>query len=786
MELYSKNPRQITDKQYTQLKEWLEELGDLSGIVHDLNSDEIVGGNQRSRVIDINNCELVIEHQHETPDSQGTVGMGYVIWNDKRYGYRQVRWTPEQCDKANIVANKAGGEWDWDILANEFDLDDLLDWGFSERELIGFNSGGGTGSEEGTKTLAERFVVPPFSVLDARQGYWQKRKDAWISLGIVSELGRGVDLLQFSDACKNGYPVHDRYSEEAKSVRAESGRLTYVKGKERSLDETSVKILGGGRKQKANPTLGAESANKSLGAIPSNQSDLLDKNYASRAKAAQAYGSGGPADLQKQYVDGVLMKSDSGNDPTYYFKKQAKEKELGRKLTTKEFQENYYEGPETYLSGSSIFDPVLCELIYRWFMEPGEGKVIDPFAGGSVRGIVAGLLGKDYTGIELAEHQVAANIVQSKDILGETKQAKEFIPISISGKWAQHKFSCTKEYITSECGGGCCEGSDKIMISLLPREVDVHTENGYPVEDGFLQADPVTGKCPHKQKDGLCSLHGKPDKPFGCIASPFTLNKSNTLIIRNRYNMMKCHGQGEPAYITFRASLDLILGNEEAERVCQELAKEEGKNIGANMPIDSFNKLKYLDSLKSGAAGPLPETNTTQPPVWIIGDSLDIETLAPGEYDLLFSCPPYGDLEVYSDDPRDISTMPFDDFIAVYRQIIAKSVSLLKDNRFACFVVGDYRDKKGFYHNFPALTIEAFQDAGMILYNEAILVTALGSLPIRAGRQFQTGRKLGKTHQNVLVFYKGDPDNIKTWGDVEIGDITEEETDRDVLSDWTG
>jgi len=74
----------------------------------------------------------------------------------------------------------------------------------------------------------------------------------------------------------------------------------------------------------------------------------------------------------------------------------------------------------------------------------------------------------------------------------------------------------------------------------------------------------------------------------------------------------------------------------------------------------------------------------------------------------------------------------------------------------------------------------------MILYNEAILVTALGSLPIRAGRQFQTGRKLGKTHQNVLVFYKGDPDNIKTWGDVEIGDITEEETDRDVLSDWTG
>jgi hypothetical protein len=47
------------------------------------------------------------------------------------------------------------------------------------------------------------------------------------------------------------------------------------------------------------------------------------------------------------------------------------------------------------------------------------------------------------------------------------------------------------------------------------------------------------------------------------------------------------------------------------------------------------------------------------------------------------------------------------------------------------------------------------------LYNEAVLVTAVGSLPIRIGAQFTSGRKLGKTHQNVLVFYKGDPRKIK-------------------------
>ena len=39
--------------------------------------------------------------------------------------------------------------------------------------------------------LTDTFIVPPFSVLDARQGYWQERKRAWLSLGIQSEIGRG-------------------------------------------------------------------------------------------------------------------------------------------------------------------------------------------------------------------------------------------------------------------------------------------------------------------------------------------------------------------------------------------------------------------------------------------------------------------------------------------------------------------------------------------------------------------------------------------------------------------
>ncbi len=230
-------------------------------------------------------------------------------------------------------------------------------------------------------------------------------------------------------------------------------------------------------------------------------------------------------------------------------------------------------------SGTSIFDPVLCELVYRWFC-PQNGTILDPFAGGSVRGIVANYLGYHYTGIELRKEQVEANTPQGQNL------------------------------------------------------------------------------CPNN------------------------------------------------------------------------------------------------------------------PPAWINGDSRNINILTKNkQFDLVFSCPPYGDLEVYSDLENDLSTLPYKEFIQDYRVIIANCIKQLKDDRFACFVVGDFRDKKGFYNNFVADTITAFHDGGMTLYNEGILVTSVGSLPIRVTKQFQSGRKLGKTHQNVLVFYKGDPKNIKdVFGDVYIDD----------------
>jgi hypothetical protein len=64
---------------------------------------------------------------------------------------------------------------------------------------------------------------------------------------------------------------------------------------------------------------------------------------------------------------------------------------------------------------SSVFDPCLCELLYRWFC-PVDGVVLDPFAGGSVRGIVASKLGRHYVGIDLREEQVEENRKQGADM----------------------------------------------------------------------------------------------------------------------------------------------------------------------------------------------------------------------------------------------------------------------------------------------------------------------------------------------------------------------------------
>jgi hypothetical protein len=372
--------------------------------------------------------------------------------------------------------------------------------------------------------LAEKFLFPPFSVLNAREGEWQDRKRAWIALGIKSELGRGEELTWTGE-------------------EVNSPNLNFYR------DKNSVE------KSKAFKSQGRQSAlqnNKlSPGGSPRPACDY--------SKGERGDGAGRPLGKGLARCFGQdLMK---GENPNFPNKARANPDAKGGTLLIDQSPVLVNQDNNVSATGTSIFDPVLCECIYRWFCPEG-GQVIDPFAGGSVRGIVASILGLKYWGCDLSGRQIQANVEQG----------------------------------------------DKI--------------------------------CPDNK------------------------------------------------------------------------------------------------------------------PLWVCGDALEQLDNAP-EADLIFSCPPYGDLEVYSDDPRDISTMDYHAFIAVYKRIILRASKLLKPGGMACYVVGDFRDKKtGYYRGFVADTILAFREVGLPLYNDAILVTCVGSLPIRVSAQFDKGRKLGKTHQNVLIFKK--------------------------------
>jgi len=141
-------------------------------------------------------------------------------------------------------------------------------------------------------------------------------------------------------------------------------------------------------------------------------------------------------------------------------------------------------------------------------------------------------------------------------------------------------------------------------------------------------------------------------------------------------------------------------------------------------------------------------------PNWYVGDSNEVLNDFNKEFDFVFSCPPYADLEVYSDLENDISNMPYDKFMKAYEEIIAKSCNLLKSGGYACFVVGEVRDKKGNYIGFVPDTINAFRKCGMNYYNEGILLNAIGTASLRAPRIFGSNKKLVKVHQNVLIFKK--------------------------------
>ncbi len=151
---------------------------------------------------------------------------------------------------------------------------------------------------------------------------------------------------------------------------------------------------------------------------------------------------------------------------------------------------------------------------------------------------------------------------------------------------------------------------------------------------------------------------------------------------------------------------------------------------------------------------PLLRDKFMEPPRWICGDSDKELDVLDGAYDLLFTCPPYANLEVYSKMPDDLSNMSYIGFSDKYRSILTKATKLIKHTGFAVVVIGNVRDKKtGFYMDLVGLTNKIMYDAGWGLYNDFVVVKPYGTAMLRT-RQFEASQKLVKVHENILVYKK--------------------------------
>jgi len=132
---YGKNSKRTTAEEIQKLKESIELLGDISGIVYDVSTDEIICGNQRSSIIDINNRDITYVKEFKKPDKFGTLAYGHVEWEGQLYTFRKVKWNEEQRQLANLSANLMYSSYDFFELGRNFTEEVMKESGFDTHEL---------------------------------------------------------------------------------------------------------------------------------------------------------------------------------------------------------------------------------------------------------------------------------------------------------------------------------------------------------------------------------------------------------------------------------------------------------------------------------------------------------------------------------------------------------------------------------------------------------------------------------------------------------------------------
>lgn len=113
------NPRSISKPDFASLKQSIVKFGDLSGVVLNIRTGQLVGGHQRVEAFKALSADKRIEvtQRYDQATTKGTVAIGYVMLQGERYGYREVDWDPTFELAANIAANRIQGQFDTDLLA---------------------------------------------------------------------------------------------------------------------------------------------------------------------------------------------------------------------------------------------------------------------------------------------------------------------------------------------------------------------------------------------------------------------------------------------------------------------------------------------------------------------------------------------------------------------------------------------------------------------------------------------------------------------------------------------
>lgn len=136
------NPRTATEHDFKALQRSMRKFGDLSCVVYNETTNQLVGGHLRTKGITaIGNAPIEITERLEAPNSVGTIARGFIVLNDEKFPYRVVRWDESTEKAANVASNRIQGSFDDDMLANlvaeinQYDPD-LADFmGFTNKEL---------------------------------------------------------------------------------------------------------------------------------------------------------------------------------------------------------------------------------------------------------------------------------------------------------------------------------------------------------------------------------------------------------------------------------------------------------------------------------------------------------------------------------------------------------------------------------------------------------------------------------------------------------------------------